>query len=485
MRFVIAVDATLLPAVQKLVLPDGPTIEPFDAAAPDGVGAEAGALICGLVLPACTEGEEENAATARLRALLPEPLREDGIFFLSRRSEKSLTSWCWQRMRRVLEHLAREYARAHLALATYREREQVLERSLATAEAAFVDFRREPLRLALRLDWSGAYVCPATEGETGQRVVIRQRVPVPVANVIYVDLFFNRDGAGLAGEARVLIHGLYSAAALHESRFPIAAIRQGWKRFRCAAADLVLRQPLGIEIALDGPALHDLMPGLSNPNPIAEDCAEVEGHGPVGRALALQVWCGVAGLAYPRNVTALAAETPAAALETLSVPADALGAATAYAVSRTDIDFAPVSYDGATQSLLVHPLGRMPTVARLSRIAVRNLNSVSVLAHLRHAEAKSTECAILVLPSIDRPPRFDEGSGLLAMANWVRLEGGEWGDVRCSLPKPLSAEVDIYLLTRNQTEIFDLSWAFFRGLQLVCGVEKPELAVTLPSGEPQ
>jgi Family of unknown function (DUF6212) len=483
-RLAIAVDETILPTVKKLGLPGDLPIHRFDSTvASAGWEASTGAadphLVFGIVLPAPAESTGDEADLEPVRALLPEHLREGGIFLLSRRSERALAGWCWQRMTTVFEHLTREYARAHLALAAYREREQQLERSLAQVETAFADFRKEPLKLALRLEWSGAYVRPPGEPAEHQRVVVRQHVPLLFANVVYVDLFFNRDGMGLIGEIRVLISGGFSHAPVHDSRMALSEVRQGWKRFCCAGDELTLRQPLTIELTFEAEPPGDLMPGLSLPNPIKEHCAHVDGTGSLGRPLALQVWCGIAGLRYPRHFNAVAPLVAPAKAETLSVPADTLSTAIPYAVPRKELDFAPISYDGATQSLLVHPLGRTPTVARLAGITVRNLVSVSALVQLRHAEAMPTECAILVFRASDRPPRFDEasatGNTAIAAANWLRLEGGEWGEAQCALAEPLTGDADIYLLSRSSAETFDLAWAFFRSLQLVCESDRSAL----------
>jgi hypothetical protein len=143
-----------------------------------------------------------------------------------------------------------------------------------------------------------------------------------------------------------------------------------------------------------------------------------------------------------------------------------------FSAAGTDLGFAPVAYEAASQSMLVHPLGCSPTVARLPALRVSGLKSVSALVQLRRPDARPTDFAILAMSAAARPPRLqdlsDSTGPLAASLNWLQLHGGEWGEVSCELAEPLSDQVDIYLMTRNRTDDYNFSWAFFRGLQLVC-----------------
>lgn len=487
LKLAMAIDAVLLPAMRQRGLPADIVLRAFAFGAELPAGADAvfeiessrramapeGDLLLGVILPATAAGNDE--AVAAIRATLPGALQPDGIFFAGEEPAAGLLDWCWRRICLVTEHLLREYARSHLALAGYRGREQQLEKSLRLAEAAFADFRKEPLKLALRLEPSGVYarrVAPPP-GDVDAKILVRQRIPVLLANVVYLDLFFGRDGAGLSGAGRVTVSAAYSGTVICDRQFTFAEIRQGWTRFMCSASELVARQPLAIELELSGAGQADLVPGLASPSPIGEECAFVGDDGSAGRPLAVRIWSGIAGLHYPRHVNALApaGEGIAAKTETLSLPADVLASAAPHAISRKDVDFTVVSYEVETQSLLVHPLGPSPTVAKISGVQAQNLRSVSALVQLRRFDAQPTDCAILACRGSERP-RFgigmDRGEPIADGTQWLHLRGGEWGEVRCALPEALSGDVDIYLLSRNQTDDYNLSWAFFRGIQLEC-----------------
>jgi hypothetical protein len=470
LKAAIAVDATIAASVQQTGLPADLILQPIDFAADGLPAAPDGGLLLGIVLPLATRADIE-----RIRGVLPDYLRSDGIFFVSDASPTSLPDWCWQRLCRVSEHLAREYARSHLALAGYRERERQLERSLEMAEAACVDFRKEPLKLALRVAPVGVFAHPgaAPSGRPNSELVVRQLVPQSLANVVYIDLYFSRDGSSLTGEGRLFVIAEPSGRTLCDAVFPLTDIRPGWKRFACAADDGAARETLRLELSLVAAEPLDLLPGLGAPTPLAEESAVIVGGAPAGRPVAMQVWCGIAGLRYPRHVAALPPPGRAAtALETLSVPAELMATLVPFSAAGPDLGFAPVSYEAASQSMLVHPLGSSATVARLPALPVSRLKSVSALVQLRRVDAPPTEFAILAMSAASRPPRLqdlnDRTGPLGASLKWLPLLGGEWGEVTCDLAEPLSDQVDIYLMTRNRTDDYNFSWAFFRGLQLVC-----------------
>jgi hypothetical protein len=450
LKAAIAVDATIAASVQQTGLPADLILRKIDFAADDLAEGADGSLLLGIVLPLAAPGTS-GGALERIRGLLPAYLRSDGIFFVSQAAPAS-----------------REYARSHLALAAYRAREEHLERSLQAMEAACADFRREPLKLALRLAPVGVFAHPgvAPSGRPNSELVVRQRVLLQLANVVYIDLYFSRDGSALAGGGHLTVTAEPSGATICDAGFALADIRPGWKRFACATDDVMVRGTLRLELSLVGAEPLDLLPGLAAPTPLADESADIVGVGPAGRPLAMQVWCGIAGLRYPRHVTAQPAPGGTqAARETLSVPAEVMATLVPFSAAGPDLGFAPVAYEAASQSMLVHPLGRSPTVAKLPGVRVSRLKSVSAVVQLRRADARPTDFAILAVDAAARPPRVEDlNDGL----NWLALRGGEWGEVNCELAEPLSNPVDIYLMTRNRTADYNFSWAFFRGVQLVC-----------------
>jgi hypothetical protein len=472
-RPVFVYDSALAATVRALVLPSHIELRELSLATSNfqdnlaecgvQVSGAGGGILLGFLLPPPRAGQDDQQE--QLRNLLPDSLREEGIFTVTPRSGPAAVDWCWRRLCRLNEFLLREYARGQIALAGYREREAQLERSLAYAEAAFIDFRKEPLKLALRLEPSGVYLRPAAGAPDGQ-ITVSQTINTLFSNIVYIDVFFSRDGAALQGEARFTARAAWSGAVICDTAFAVSTIRQGWKRFFCQAENPVAREPVQIELSLNPAEPASVLPGLSSPSPLPEDCAHQDGAGSTGRPLALQIWSGIAGLRYPRHFNAVpAAGNTAPPLEITSVPVDFLLTASPFLVSRQDLDFVPVSYESETQSLLVHPLGLSPTAAKLPSLHVKNLKSVTALVQLRRLDAQATDFAILALPASDRAPRADKRE-FEDRITWLHLKGGEWGDLRYELSETLSGEVDLFLLTRNRTDDYNFSWAFFRGLQL-------------------
>ena len=465
-----AVDAALRDLVAKARLPDSVALLEFAAATASRAdwdricgGAEGGeGTIClgALLAP----GQEQ--AGAALAALLPEALREDALFFVTKANLPALADWCWRRMALLLGAALSAQAASQLASATLRAHTAELEHALALAEASFADFRKEPLRLGLQLEPGFVYAePPSSPPDEPSRLELRQDIAVPLGNVILLDLFFAQAGNGAPGHGRLTVAAAHSGALLCNHEFDLADIVQGWNRFACIPEATRRKQPLRLGLSLHAPRQIETKPGLAAPLPDPALCARIEGGTAFTRPLAMRVWCGIAGLRYPRQIGILgpAEAPPASAAEILSLPAELVATASLCQAGRETPDFSPVSYEAETQSLLVHPLGRIPTVARVARVKVNGLTGLAALAQLRHFEAQPADFALFAQPS-SQTTRFDATLPL----NWLHLQAGEWGDVRCTLPEPLTGLVDIFLLTRNQTDDSHLSWAFFRGLQLVC-----------------
>lgn len=465
-----AMDVSIRTLVAKAGLPEGVALLEFD---PATSGRDDWDRICGgaqgpagsICLGALLAPGREDAATA-LAALLPEALREDAIFSVTKESLPGLAGWCWRRMTLLLGAALTAQASSQLASANLRAHTEALEQSLALAEAAFADFRKEPLRLGLQLEPGFVYAePPASPPGEPSSLELSQEVPVALGNVMYLDLFFAQAGAGLAGQGRLVATAASSGALLCDHSFPLTDIVQGWNRFVCVPEATQRKQPLRLALSLHAPRPIETKPGLAAPLPDPALCAQVEGGGIATRPLALRAWCGIAGLRYPRQAGTLGpAPAPAAGeAELLSLPAELVAGATVCQTGRETPDFSAVSYEAETQSLLVHPLGRAPTVAKLARVKVSGLTAVTALAQLRHFDAQPTDFALFA-QAAGQVIRFDSASPL----TWLHLQAGEWGDVRYALPEPLDGMADIYMLTRNQSDDYHLSWAFFRGLQLTC-----------------
>ena len=427
--------------------------------------------------------ETETPSADRLTLLaarFPPPLEIGSVFVLPRVPDfTAFEAWCATRVRTMLDYLLGEYAASQLATAGLRRQTEQLERSLAQAEATFIEFRREPLKLAYRAERAGSFALPRPLSDDGgpQSLEIRQTLHGHIANVRYIDVQFNGDASNLEGTVRFTARGAWSGKLLCDSTADIRDLAPGWTQFRCDPLDGGDEEPLAIELHMSGPDLGWLMPGFSHISPVPDDCASIVGHDPIGRPLALRVWSGIPGIESPPRAGSPGPgngnKSGAGRANILSIAPEQLGMAELVSKLPPELEFAPVSYNAATQSLLVHPLGHRPTVARLPPISVTNLSALSAIVQLTEPEAQPTDFGLLALPSSGRgramgarPASEDiDLDGVI----WHEFRAREWGEIELHFPEPRHGEVRIHLLTRTLSDNHDYTSAYFRGLKLTCG----------------
>jgi hypothetical protein len=152
----------------------------------------------------------------RLRDRFPGGLAIDSVFALPSRFTDltGFETWCAARVRTMLDFLLAEYAAGQLAAAGLRRRTEELERSLAAAEETFAEFRREPLKLAYRAERAGTYALPlmASDDDGPQSLEIHQTLRRTIANIRYIDVFFNGDSRDLEGTARFTARAAWSGS---------------------------------------------------------------------------------------------------------------------------------------------------------------------------------------------------------------------------------------------------------------------------------
>lgn len=417
------------------------------------------------------EGDGLAPPLTRVIELFPEALREEALFRTENGAVDAggLDRWCARRLRAVLDHLLADYARAQLANAALRRTVEEMEASLSVAEAAYVDFGREPLKLAFRTEPNGLYALGPSKPEDDNPGPHRldQRIWQRIGGLRYVDLYFSRHGGSPTAAISLRVKGAISGRVFCERTIPSTRIAGGWNQFECRRLPPGQPEPLDLELELPDPADCYSAPALSHPNLNPERCAHVDGQS-TGRALALQLWSGIAGMDWPRHAEAIARDDlPTEAEETLSVGPGFLERATLFSTLPPEVSFTPVAFEAARQWLLVHPLGRTPTIAVLPPLEVQNLRAVSSVIQLRNPAAQPTEFAIAVLPPSARQADF-ASEQRLAELEWHLLRAGEWGEIELALAAPLSGAVTLCLLTRNVSEQYNLSWAYFRGIRLAC-----------------
>lgn len=425
-----------------------------------------------------------NLSDDRLQLLqqrFPGQLAVDSVFVLpsGQSDHAAFEAWCASRAKTMLDFVLGEYAASQLATAGLRQHTEQLERSLAQAEAIFIDFRREPLKLAYRTDRVGTYALPLLRSdEIGpQSLEVRQRVRRCIPNIRYIDVFFNGDRRNVEGTVRFTVQAAWSGRVLCDASVDLRDLSPNWTQFRCEPLAGGDKEPLAIELLMSGPDLGWVTPAFSHPSPIPEECAIIAGQHPIGRPLALQIWSGIPGIEPPQRAGSFGGRAAAdstglgpAAANSLSITLEQLSRAELASKLPADLTFAPVNYDAATQSLLVHPLGFRPTVARLPPMSVFNLSALSATVQLTEPNAQPTEFALVALPSSSgvsasrRPSDDIDFSGV----TWHEFKAREWGEIEICFPQRLNGEIHIYLLTRTQTDNYDYTSAWFRGLRMTC-----------------
>ena len=251
--------------------------------------------------------------------------------------------------------------------------------------------------------------------------------------------------------------GGWSGTVLCDRSLDVRDLGAGWTQFRCEPLSSGDEEPLELELRMAGADLGWLVPAFSHPSPLPEDCASIADLGSVGRPLAIQVWSGIPGIdltahaGAPRGDTAVAVIAP-----------EQLSMAELASKPPAGLSFTPVSYDTATQSLLVHPLGPRPTVARLPPVSAVNLSALSAIVRLDDARARPAEFALAA--SVARSVRDGIDPDSLT---WHEFKAREWGEIEVTFPEPLNGEVRIHLLTRTRTDDFNYTSAWFRGLRMI------------------
>jgi hypothetical protein len=438
-------------------------------------------MMIGIVL-----SETDNVSADRLHLLqqrFPGRLAIDSVFVLPPRPSDytAFETWCATRAKTMLEFVLGEYAASQLATAGLRRHTEQLERSLAQAETVFTEFRREPLKLAYRAERAGTYALPLLRSEeTGpQSLKVHQTVRRHIANIRYIDVFFNGDHRNVEGTVRFTVQAAWSGKVLCDASVDLCDLGPSWTQFRCEPLACEDEQPLAIELHMSGPDLGWLSPAFSHVSPIPEECATIAGHNPIGRPLALQIWSGIPGIEQRLHAGSFGASQAAdpagfgpAVANSLSIAPEQLGRAELASKLPADLTFAPVNYDTATQSLLVHPLGFRPTVARLPPMSVSNLSALSAIVQLNDPNAQPTEFALTALPASGRgrvsaswPPSEDID---LSGVTWHEFKAREWGEVEVCFPQHLDGEIQIYLLTRTRSDSYNYTSAWFRGLKMTC-----------------
>ncbi|TNC11450.1 hypothetical protein FF100_20240 [Methylobacterium terricola] len=402
----------------------------------------------------------------RIEAVLPEIARPGSILSVSKAEivRSTIESWCWERIGSLFTNVMKSYARSNLAQAALRSNNHRLERVIQALEDPIRAIGQMPDRLVYRVE-PAAYPVrgPSHGGDEGIR--ISQNLTAGIPSIKSIELFMSRDAADDDGIVNVKVTRLYCGNVICDARIPLSSIHRGWNNVQCSEIYGGNREPVHVEVTISGADARSVFPALGRPNPIREECASIGGDDANDRPLAIQVWSGLPAF-LPLAGARPTADKPDMAPK--SVSAAIMSRAELFHQASGIADFNTVGYEEDTKSLLVHPLGTEPTISRLRSVNVSGYRKVLAVVELRNKDAQTTEFAVCAASKISAPTLLDvEKFEFINSLDWHVFKAGEWGEFEVDISHLNEDEVDIYLMTRNRTDNYNLSWAYFRSLTLL------------------
>ncbi|MFH6785228.1 DUF6212 domain-containing protein [Methylobacterium sp. MA0201] len=403
----------------------------------------------------------------RIEAVLPEIARPGSILSVSETEigRATVEGWCWERVGSLFTDVMKSYARSNLAQATLRANNHRLEKVLQALEDPIRAIGPMSDRLVYRVE-PAAYPVRGQSHGGDEGIRLSQNLTAGIPSIKSIELFMSRDADDDDGYVTLKATRLYSGNVICDATIPLSSVHRGWNSFQCSEIYGGNREPVHVEVTIGGTDARSVFPALGRPNPIREECASIRGGDTSDRPLAIQVWSGMPAFlplaGAPRPTADKAATAPK------SVPAAIMSRAELFHQASGIADFNTVGFEEDTKSLLVHPLGVEPTIGRLRSVNVSGYRKILAVVELRNKDAQMTEFAVCSASKISAPTLLDvEKFEFFNSLKWHVFKAGEWGEFETEIAQMNEDEVDIYLLTRNRTDNYNLSWAYFRSLTLL------------------
>ncbi|MDE1193070.1 MAG: DUF6212 domain-containing protein [Arachidicoccus sp.] len=435
-------------------------------------------FIVGLIVGA----DEAKALNKKLQTVLPEHLREEGVFtFSGAQDNTKLIEWLEGRIRVAVEEMIGAFFRSQQALAETRRRNHMLQNNLMSLENAFASFGYPGRKVSFQTTDKIVFAFDVGD-ETGE-IGFLQKIPVHLSNVVGIALFFRRSGRGQSGELYLKITKQFSHEIVCEQKINFEDIRRGWNEFECSPKEFERSEPLVIELTITGNDAEKMMPALARGASSIQDRVHLKSGRALAYPLAIRVFSGLAGVPYKRKIAAEAVNAEVPRLKSI-LSEDVMATAHIYELPYDEPSFRVVDFDKNIQSLLVHPLGSAPVVAQLKRVKAPVKCLISAVIEHRNVEGGPVDFGIYVVKNSLRPPSFSKDFfGVSASSkvgdafvdldkiSWVRLNGGEWSELETQFffeggVGERDVHIDIFLLTRSPSGNSHLAWAMFRNISI-------------------
>jgi Family of unknown function (DUF6212) len=251
-----------------------------------------------------------------------------------------------------------------------------------------------------------------------------------------------------------------------------AALRSGWTSFVFDGVGPAV--PSGALLRLRFRTQAGVPPrfSLARHNLRPDRAAAVDGER-LGRPLAFRAWTSVPGA--PLTLTAQlwpaiypgAAQPAVARIELLATDdfevEDVRGLA-------EKLDFRPVRKLPRQRRILLHPLGRLPTVGRIPNGCPQGTLEIRVEVETDHAEAAAIEYGVCLnaVPELDAAGAPTGNFNFDGPADWAVLPAKTPGTLVVSFDEPLAEAADLYLVSRCPPgSISDWGWAHVIRLTLL------------------
>ncbi|NGM35613.1 hypothetical protein G4G93_17085 [Methylobacterium sp. DB0501] len=402
----------------------------------------------------------------RIEAVLPEIARPGSILSVSETEigRATVEGWCWERVGSLFTDVMKSYARSNLAQATLRANNHRLEKVLQALEDPIRAIGPMSDRLVYRVEPAAYPVHRQPTGED-ESILISQNLSGEIPSIKSIEFFMSRDADEEDGSVNFKAIRSHSGNLICDVNIPLSAIRRGWNNVQCTETYGGKREPVRVEVTLSGEGARSVFLALGQPNPIREECASISTNDMNDRPLAIQVWSGMPAFL---PLAGARAPTVEAAVAAKSIPAVVMSRAELFHQASGIADFNTVAFDEETKSLLVHPLGLAPTISCLRSIGASGYRKILAVVELRNKDAQATEFAVFSASGLPAAAIIDtENPDFLQYVKWNAFKAGEWGEFEVEIA-PMNADIiDIYLLTRNRTENYNLSWAYFRSITLL------------------
>jgi hypothetical protein len=335
----------------------------------------------------------------------------------------------------------------------------VQERGLATPSVGF---------LALP-DPDGARAPPTA-------AVIAQYIPCDFRSLCGIALHVPAAAArGAEGTLDVELTSPENPALRVDWRVGYRDLPEGWANFVFEGDAAVARS--GTLLRLRWNTVADAAPGcsLARPHPRPDRCALVDGAR-LDRPLAFRAWTRVPGAPltltaqlWPAFYPGAEAARPPRGTRIEILARDDFDVEDVRRLHET-LEFRPVLKITRQRRILVHPLGRLPTVARIPLGCPAGTREIRAEVETDNERAADLEYGIALhakpLPVADgeRPTGFD----FSGPSDWVVLPAKTPGTLVIELDAPLAEPGDLFLVTRCPPgSTSDLGWAHFNRLSVI------------------